>query len=266
MTCFALFTTQPSVTSTFRSRRICLRPCANGPTSMVETTTSTLPSAQNQSRTERTTSSVMTKTADTTTVQTIGPLGRMPSAKLATEKSQALCGLRCRREILMPWRVAMAGHRISTSARSLRLHRRLGPMDHMDTASPIMLPLAEHPTNICDRIRLNNNTTATRRLPRTNMVPQLPGHTDSLPQALLTNTGILHSHSMAKALRHQGPGDTGVEGHLHPRVDILELDTALAGSNTRPDLMDSLRPAKADGVAIRRGIELRRHVVNANTG
>lgn len=47
-------------------------------------------------------------------VRTTGPLGPMPSAKSATEKSPVLCGPKSRRETLTPWKAATADHRIST--------------------------------------------------------------------------------------------------------------------------------------------------------
>lgn len=64
------------------------------------------------------------------------------------------------------------------------------------------------------------------------------------------------ARSTAKGLRHlDRREDTGVVGHHSSREDTLELDMDLVGSNTRLGRTDSLHPARADGVAIRRGIE-----------
>ena len=135
-------------------------------------------------------------------------------------------------------------------------------MGHMGTASLIILPLEEPPTITCVRLSLSNSTTATLRLPRINTAPQLRGHMDSHRRGPMARTAILlnpKGHSIAKAPRLTGREDTGVAGRPRPRVDILELDTALVG-NTRLDRMGSLRPAKADGAAIRRGIKPHRRI------
>lgn len=133
-------------------------------------------------------------------------------------------------------------------------------MGHMGTVSPTILPLEEPPTITCVRPSLINSTTATRRLPQTNTAPQLPGPMDNRRRDLLVSTAIPHSlkaRSMLKGL-HPGREDTGVVGHHRPRGGILELDMALAGNSIYPGHTDSLRPGRADGVAIRRGIELHR--------
>lgn len=80
---------------------------------------------------------------------------------------------------------------------------------------------------------------------------------DKRRRGLLAHTDILQASSMVKALHHPGrKEDTGAVGHRSPREDIPELDMAPVGSSTRPGHMGSLRPARAGGVAIHRGIEL----------
>lgn len=137
-------------------------------------------------------------------------------------------------------------------------------MGHTDTVSPTTLPVGGLPTITCVRLSLSSHTTATRPRPRINTPPQLPALMDSHRRGLLASTGILHNprgRSMAKALHLPDREDTGVvDHHLLLRVAILELDTVPVGSNTRLDRMASLRPAKADGVAIRRGIDLHQSI------
>lgn len=197
-------------------------------------------------------------------VQMTGPLGQTPSARSATEKSLVLFGPKSRRETLMLWGAAMVDPRISTLARAPR--RRSRP-DHM--ALMVMLsslPPEEPRTITCVRFNLSrtkHSIMATLRLLRVNTTVegrQVLGRTGNRHQDLLGNTDILHSpkgRSMVKVLRHKGRrGDTGVVVRLRPnRADILARDTGRAGSNTRQVPTDSLRLAKADGVAIRRGIE-----------
>lgn len=75
--------------------------------------------------------------------------------------------------------------------------------------------------------------------------------------------GIPHStrgRNIVKALLLPGREDTGVVGHHHLRVDILELDTALVGNNTRLDHTGSLLPARVDGVAILQGTKIYRRI------
>lgn len=153
----------------------------------------------------------------------------------------------------------MAGPRTSTLARILRRRRLPDHMGHMGTVSLTTLPLEEPPMIICVRPSLINSTTVTRRLLRINTAPQLPGLMDNRRRGLLTSTDILHNpkaRSMAKVLHRPGlREDTGVVGHRRPREVILEPDMALVGSNTHQARMDSLRPGRAVGVAIRRGIK-----------
>lgn len=132
-------------------------------------------------------------------------------------------------------------------------------MGRTGTGRLTMLPVEEPPMTTYVRPSLSSSTTATRRLPRINTAPQPLRPMDNRRLDLQVRTDIPlnpTARSIAKGLRHPDRReDTGVVGHHRSREDILELDTALVGSNTRPGRMGSLRPGRVGGVAIRLGIE-----------
>lgn len=254
-TSYALFTTLRFVTSAFRSKRTCSRPCGSGPTRIPSDTSSTTSSRPSPSEQARTTSSARTRNL---VARVTGLPGPAPSERSATARSGGACGTRCRRATSVRWRVATAGRKISTCRTLLLLQAPRSPRGRRpprgDTATATaptshrrlvvlrMSTCARRPSRL-------NNTVGPRRRHRASITRL--DHRSRTVRVLLDH---MDNHLRACTDRDRPLRDTGV---VRPRQGpgIRVEGMALVAQDRTGSLLDRMDNPRLAGVGMGLSIE-----------